>query len=75
MEIPKKIDMLLKRRTKLAEQLAVTAAELDKWLEAQGMDLVHDSELWDSTSTGCMIYCEPCNAEKTVREAIEKFEK
>lgn len=33
MRIPKYIDSLLKRRTKLAEQLAAASYELGEWLE------------------------------------------
>lgn len=65
MKIPKYIDRLLKRRTKLAEQLAMVSSELDEWLEKNGIPTGNDYTL-----TGCMIYCEPYNAEGCVRDDI-----
>jgi len=65
MKIPKYIDKLLKRRTKLAEQLAIVGTNLDEWLEKNGIPINNDYTL-----TGCMIYCEPATAEKCVREDI-----
>ena len=51
MKIPKYIDRLLKRRTKLAEQLNSVSTELDEWLEKNGIPTGNDY-----TRTGCMIY-------------------
>ena len=65
MKIPKYIDRLLERRTKLAEQLNFVSTELDEWLENNGIPTGNDY-----TRTGCMIYCEPYTAEGRVREAI-----
>lgn len=65
MKIPKYIDRLLKRRTKLAERLAEVGNELDEWLEKNGIPAGTDY-----TCTGCMIYCEPHTAEGCVRDDI-----
>lgn len=65
MKIPKYIDGLLERRTKLAEQLAKVSSELDDWLEKNGIPTDNDY-----TKTGCMIYCEPYTAERCVRDDI-----
>lgn len=65
MKIPKYIDSLLKRRTKLAEQLNSVSAELDEWLENNVIPTSNDYTL-----TGCMIYCEPVTAEGLVRDDI-----
>lgn len=65
MKIPKHIDSLLKRRTRLAEQLAMASAELDEWLEKNEIPTGNDY-----TRTGCMIYCEPYTAEGRVRDDI-----
>ena len=65
MKIPKYIDRLLKKRTKLAEQLNSVSTELDEWLEKNGI-LVGN----DYTLTGYMIYCEPAGAEQCVREDV-----
>lgn len=65
MKIPKYIDRLLERRTRLAEQLTEVSSKLDDWLEKNGMPLGNDYTL-----TGCMIYCEPAAAERCVREDI-----
>lgn len=71
MKIPKKIQILLDRRERLAYQLSETCHKLDTWLEENGADLT-DADLCDSTITGCMIYCEPNNAKTNVMEYIEK---
>lgn len=65
MKIPKYVDGLLKRRTRLAEQLASVGSDLDDWLEKNGIPVGNDYTL-----TGCMIYCEPEAAERCVREDI-----
>lgn len=65
MKIPKYVDRLLKRRTKLAEQLNSVSYELDEWLENNGIPTGNDY-----TRTGCMIYCEPYTAEGHVRDDI-----
>lgn len=70
MKIPKKIDKLLDR-AKLALELMCVNHELDSWLESKGGDLT-DPEITDSTVSGCMIYCEPHNANEQVRRYIEK---
>lgn len=56
MEIPKKIEKLLERREKLALDLMDVTSKVDSWLETNGADLT-DSDLTDSTLSGCMIYC------------------
>ena len=65
MKIPKYIDRLLEKRTKLAEQLNSVSTELDEWLEKNGIPTGNDY-----TRTGCMIYCEPYTAERCVRDDI-----
>lgn len=67
MEIPKKIEKLLDRRERLALDLISVTNELDSWLIKHGADLT-DSDLTDSTLTGCMIYCEPGNARINVED-------
>nr|DAY49516.1 MAG TPA: hypothetical protein [Caudoviricetes sp.] len=63
MKIPKRVQNLLDRREKLAMNLMSVSSELDTWLEKNGADFM-DSDLVNSTLTGCMIYCEPGNAKK-----------
>ena len=58
MKIPKKVQRLIDRREKLAKNLIDVCNELDTWLEKNGADF-NDSDLVDSTVTGCRIYCEP----------------
>lgn len=70
MEIPKKVQKLLDRREQLAEELMSVTNELDSWLINNGADLT-DSDLADSTLTGCMIYCEPGNARINVEDYIK----
>lgn len=74
MKIPKKIQVLLDRRERLADKLAETCSELDGWLSAQGMD-TESYPLCDAISTGCMIYCEPLAAKQIVEEYIKEFNK
>lgn len=68
MNIPKKIEHLIDRRQRLAEQLNSADVELSKWMEQHGIDM---SECSDFTRTGCMIYCEPDAAARNVRETIQ----
>ncbi len=70
MEVPKKIDKLLKQRTKLAKELSIVSDQIDQWLIDNNFYLC-DELLKDSTITGCMIYCEPKIAESNIRQAIE----
>ena len=65
MKIPKYIDILLKKRTKLANQLDIVCGELDDWLDAHGVD--PDSSCWH---TGVETYVHPSNSEQEVRRAI-----
>lgn len=70
MKIPKRVQNLLDRREKLAMNLMSVSSELDTWLEKNGADFT-DSDLADSTLTGCMIYCEPGNAKSNVEDYIK----
>lgn len=70
MEIPKKIEKLLDKREQLAMDLISAISELDTWLEENGADLT-DSELVDSTLSGCMIYHEPGSAKNNVKDYIK----
>lgn len=70
MKIPKKIDKMLDRREKLAIELTNINTEIDNWLESKGANLI-DAELCDAVLTGCMIYAEPCTANRVVRDYIE----
>ena len=69
MEIPNKIQKLLDKRMKLAIDLMDVTNRLDSWLEQNGADLT-DSDITDSTLTGCMIYAEPGNAKRNVEDYI-----
>lgn len=69
MEIPKKVQKLLDRRKRLALELMEVSTKVDSWLEANGADLT-DTDLTDSTLTGCMIYCEPESARINVEDYI-----
>ena len=67
MKIPKYIDTLLKRRTRLANKLIRASAELDEWLDKNGIE--PDSLF---CHTGVCIYTEPDGAERGVRSAIKE---
>lgn len=65
----KKIQKLLDKRMDLAIDLMHVTCELNSWLEANGADLT-DSDITDSTLSGCMIYTEPENAKSSVEDYI-----
>ena len=69
MKIPKEIQKLLDKRMDLAIDLMDVTSRLDSWLEENGADLT-DSDITDSTLTGCMIYTEPGNAKQNVEDYI-----
>lgn len=70
MKIPKEAQDLLNERERLAMDLMSVSSELDTWLINNGADLT-DTDLIDSTLTGCMIYYEPGNARINVEEYIK----
>lgn len=70
MKIPKRVQNLLDKREELAMNLISVSNELDTWLEKNSADFT-DSDLVDSTITGCMIYCEPGNAKSNVEDYIK----
>ena len=65
MKIPKYIDELLKKRTKLANRLDIVCGELDDWLDSH--DIEPDSSCYH---TGVETYVNPSSSEKEVRRAI-----
>ena len=69
MKIPKEVQKLLDKRMNLAIDLMAVTSKLDSWLEENGADLT-DSDITDSTLTGCMIYAEPENAKQNVEDYI-----
>lgn len=69
MELPKKIQKLLDKRMDLAIDLIDVTSQLDSWLEENGADFT-DSDITDSTLTGCMIYVEPGTAKRNVENYI-----
>ena len=69
MDIPKKIQKLLDKRMDLAIELMDVTSKLDSWLKENGADLT-DSDIIDSTITGCLIYTEPGTAKREVEEYI-----
>lgn len=70
MKIPKKIQNLIEKREKLALKLMDVTSRLDSWLEENGADLT-DSDLKDSTISGCMIYSDPGSARINVEDYIK----
>lgn len=69
MEIPYKVQKLLDKRMNLAMNLIDVTSKLDSWLEENGADLT-DSDITDSTLTGCMIYTDPGSAKRNVEDYI-----
>ena len=70
MKIPKKIDVLLQKRVKLAEQLQTLNLELEEWIESHGGDLT-DNDLMCGILTHAAIYEEPEMAKDVVEIYIK----
>lgn len=66
MKIPKYVDTLLKRRTKLANQLDIVCQQLDDWLDKNNIE--PDLSCYH---TGVETYVNPEESEDEVRRAIE----
>lgn len=67
MKIPKYVERLIERREQLAWELISVGAKLDEWLEKNDIPTGTD---YTTTTTGCMIYCEPGAAARLLREDI-----
>ena len=65
MKIPKYVERLIDRRTRLAWELIKVSSELDGWLEKNDIPTGTDY-----TMTGCMLYCEPSTAGDLVKRDI-----
>jgi hypothetical protein len=70
--IPSKIDVLLKKRTKAAQNLMDADNQLCDWLESKGIS-TYAPEIADCVRTGAVEICEPATAEQCVREYIENY--
>ena len=74
--VPKYVLKALERRRKIANRLMDACAEVDALAKRFDVDTDEVPEVF---GTGCMIYCEPENAEEIARElfgkAIAKEEK
>ena len=69
MKIPQRIEKLLERREKLAFHLQDVEVQLTDWLTEKGADFLN-TDICDSTISGCMIYVEPTTAKQNVRQYI-----
>lgn len=67
--VPKYVLKALERRRKIADRLMDACSEVDALAERFGVDIDEFPEVF---STGCMIYCEPKNAEEIARELFER---
>jgi hypothetical protein len=67
MKIPKYIDKLIDRRSRLASALIDVCGELDDWLEKNGVD----TEMED-TRGGVEIYVNPYSSAERIRQAIRE---
>ena len=67
--LPQYVLKALERRRKIADRLMDACSEVDNLAERFGVDTDEVPEVF---SSGCMIYCEPENAEEIARELIEK---
>ena len=70
MKIPKKIDVLLEKRVRLANQLSKLNWELESFIEENGGNL-SDSDIFCGVCGHVMIYEEPEEAEDIVRDYIK----
>ena len=67
-EIPKYVERLLEKRAKLALDLMCVCHKVDEYCEKIGVDMDDESA---SLLTHVSIYCDPYNAAKSTRMAIE----
>ncbi len=67
--VPKYVSEALEKRRKIADRLMDACAEVDALAKRFGVDMDEVPEVF---STGCMIYCEPRNAEKIALELFER---
>lgn len=67
--VPQYVLKALERRRKIADRLMDACSEVDDLAKRFGVDTDEVPEVF---STGCMIYCEPENAEEIARELFEK---
>ena len=67
--LPQYVLKALERRRKIADRLMDACAEVDSLTKRFGVDTDEVPEVF---SSGCMIYCEPRNAEKIALELFEK---
>lgn len=66
---PQYVLKALERRRKIADRLMDACAEVDSLAKRFGVDTDEVPEVF---SSGCMIYCEPRNAEKIALELFER---
>lgn len=66
---PQYVLKALERRRKIAGRLMDACDEVDALAKRFGVDMDEVPEVFCS---GCMIYCEPKNAEEIARELFEK---
>lgn len=67
MKLPKRIDKLIDRRTRLAEDLNSVDLELTEWLEKKG--IIEDIEEFDYMG-GCEMYVNPCASADRIKQKI-----
>ena len=67
MKLTKKIEKLIDRRTRLAEELMDVSSQLDNFIYENGLE--SEIEEYDMC-TGCEIYCNPADSGKRIKEAI-----
>lgn len=67
--LPQYVLKALERRRKIADRLMDACSEVDDLAKRFGVDTDEVPEVF---STGCMIYCEPKNAEEIALELFEK---
>ena len=65
MEIPRKIEKLIERRTRLAVQLDNVCNELDEWLDTHNIEVENED-----SHGGVEIYVNPYDSGERIKEAI-----
>lgn len=65
MKIPKKIEILINRRAKLAKDLNLVDYELSEWLDGHNV-FVEDYDY----RTGCEMYANPDDSAERIKKAI-----
>lgn len=71
MKLTKKVEAMIDRRTRLAQELMKACADVDDFIRDNGLDEEIESFDW---LTGAEIYVNPASSGERIKEAIRSHE-